>query len=141
VEKVNGKEAQIKFKVKAPLGGVVSKMVVSPQAGQNADERGAEEVIQAIHEGRDDDYDFKAVNTLFAGLTSPSEEVRRSIMPSVDSGVSLDALMASNPTSTITAGSNLDEFQSQAVVALVDNPTNTLFKFIHGPPGLHLLSK
>lgn len=83
-------------------------------------------------EGRADDYDFKAVDTLFSGLGSRGRGI--SEMSNVDSVVSFNQL------ADITPSDNLDEFQSHAVIALVDNPTNTLFKFIHGPPGLFFIS-
>jgi hypothetical protein len=126
VNSVKGIEARVKFKIKAPLGGNVSRLVCIPKNGQNADELGAAEVIQAVLEGRGDDYDFRAVDTLFAGLLS------KGVMRGVDSGVFTDAI-TSFPVDCV-----LDEFQSQAVRALVDNPTNKLFKFIHGPPGLSI---
>jgi hypothetical protein len=133
---VKGKEARVKFKVNAPYGGRVSRLVCIPKSGQNADELGAAEVIQAILEGRGGDYDLRAVDTLFAGLLSPDEMIR-----SVDSAVSLNQLALNTPAKiSIPEDCVLDEFQSQAVLALVNNPTNTLFKFIHGPPGLHDLS-
>jgi hypothetical protein len=89
-------------------------------------------------EGRAHEYDFKAVDTLFACLVSPPGE---DTMPTIDFGVSLVELGvdSSATASTIaSSSSNLDEFQSEAVRALVDNPTNKLFKFIHGPPGLSI---